>query len=123
MYHCCKTKPDDIYYLKETNLYTYRMLSIGFCPICSKPIAEIYQFRFDGVPERITASGIEANNMMQKYSGDILFSAREVNYKKFKSKPFGWRYGINKSVKNGKKTAIKQYACDFYGNKELVKIL
>ncbi|MBR1775727.1 hypothetical protein IJ750_01465 [bacterium] len=124
MRHCCKFKPDDIYYLKETNLYIYRMFTIGFCPICGKPVAELYRVRFDGIPERICESGIEANELMSKISEDILYSMKQLNYKKFKSKPFGWKYGVNKSVKrNGRADLIKQYACDFYGNKELVKTL
>ena len=122
MRHCCKFRADDIYYLKETNLYTYRMLSIGFCPICGKPVVELYRFRFDGKPERVCESGIEADELMQKLSEDIVYSMREINYKKFKSKPFGWKYGVNKSVKRqGKGEIIRQYACDFYGNKELIK--
>ena len=40
MRHCCKFKPDDIYYLKETSLFVSRKLSVGFCPICNKPVAE-----------------------------------------------------------------------------------
>ncbi len=122
MRHCCKFKPDDIYYLTETNLYTYRMLSIGFCPICGKPVAELYSVRFDGKPERICSSGVEANELLQKLSCEIVYSINEINYKKIKSRPFGWKYGVNKSVKNrGKRDFIKQYACDFYGNKELIK--
>ena len=100
------------------------MFKIGFCPVCGKPVAEMYQIRFDGVPERLSWSGIEANDSMIKYSYDILYSVKNLNYKKLKSKPFGWKYGINRASKNsstGKET-IKQYACDFYGNKELIKI-
>ena len=119
MLHCCKFKPDDVYYLRDTNLYVYRMLSIGFCPICGKPVAELIQWRFDGVPDRESVAGIKANNLMHKIKDDIVYSMSEVNYRKFKAKPFGWKFGINKENKNG----IKQYACDFYGNKELVKSL
>lgn len=40
-----------------------------------------------------------------------------------KSKPFGWRYGVNRQIKDksGKQT-VEQYAVNFYGNSELVKI-
>ena len=123
MRHCCKFNPDDVYYLRETSLYVYRMFSIGFCPICGKPVAEIYQVRFDGKPERDSWVGIRANEAMQKYSDEILYSMREANYRNFKSKPYGWKYGVNRSYKN-KNTGlenIKQYAYDFYGNKELIK--
>ena len=125
MRHCCKMKPDDVYYLRETNLYVYRMFSIGFCPICHKPVAEIYQVRFDGVPEKNSWAGYEANEAMKKYSEEILYSMNEINYRKFKSKPFGWKYGVNKAYKNKRsgKESIKQYAYDFYGNKELIKLI
>ena len=48
---------------------------------------------------------------------------RECNYQKFKSKPYGWKYGVNKSVKIKGKEFVKQYSKDFYGNKELIKVL
>lgn len=122
MQHCCKFKADDIYYLTETNLYVFRKLSIGFCPICHKPIAEVFEIRFDGVIDKVQVAGIKANNLVTKLKDDILYSMRECNYLKFKSKPFGWKYGINKIIKNKGKELIKQYACDFYGNKEIIKI-
>ena len=123
MQHCCKFKADDIYFLNETNLFVFRKLTIGFCPICLKPVAEVYQVRFDGIIDRVTVSGMKAKNLVSKLKDDILYSMQECNYQKFKSKPYGWKYGINKTVKNKGKEIIKQYACDFYGNKEIVKTL
>lgn len=121
MRHCCQFKADDIYYLKETNLYVTRKLSIGFCPICQKPVAELVEIRFDGVISRDYKSGIQANELAMKFKDDILYSMKECNYRKFKSKPFGWKYGLNKSVKIRGKEHVRQYACDFYGNKEVIK--
>ena len=37
------------------------------------------------------------------------------------AEPYGWAYGINKQIKSKKREIIRQYACDFYGNKELIK--
>ena len=74
MYHCVKFSADEVYYLKDTDLCEKRILSVGFCPICNKPVAELLEYSFTG--------------------------------------------GINKCGKDGK---IRQYACDFYGNKELIK--
>lgn len=122
MRHCVQFKADDIYYLKETNLYVYRTLSIGFCPECQKPIAELVEIRFDGNISRDYKTGIDANEMAMKYKNDIVFSMKECNYRKFKAKPFGWKYGINKAVKIRGQEHVKQYACDFYGNKEIIKI-
>lgn len=123
MRHCVNFTPKETYYLKETSLYIYRMLTIGFCPVCEKPAAELYQVRFDGKPERYSWTGIDADEHVDKLSGEILYSVKSLNYKRAKSKPYGWRYGVNQSSKNNKtgKITVKQYACDFYGSKELVK--
>ena len=121
MFHCCKFKADDIYYLKENAIFTFRKLAIGFCPICGKPVSELYKVRFDGVPEREIYSGIMANNMVMALKDEILYSMKECNYRKFKSKPYGWKFGINKSVKIKGAQRVRQYASDFYGNKEYIK--
>ena len=123
MRHCCEFKADDIYYLNETNLYTSRKLSIGFCPICEKPVAELIEIRFDGSIERNRVSGVSAQELMLKLKDQISYSMRECNYLRFKSKPYGWKYGVNKSCKVNGKGKIKQYAYDFYGNKEIIKII
>lgn len=123
MLHCCEFKADDIYYLAENNLYTTRKLSIGFCPVCSKPVAELIEFRFDGAVDKKSASGIKANDMVMKYKDEILYSMKECNYLRFKSVPYGWKYGVNKSVKINGKEYVRQYAYDFYGNKEIIKTL
>ena len=123
MRHCCEFKADDIYYLEETNLCTTRKLSIGFCPICKKPVAELIEIRFDGVVERFRASGFEANELMLKLRDQISYSMRQCNYLRCKSKPYGWKYGVNKSVKLNGKEKIWQYAYDFYGNKEIIKTI
>ena len=121
MQHCCQFNPDDIYYLRDTNLCTSRKLAIGFCPICSKPVAEITEWRFDGVKLKTTKAGIKANDLMMKHKDEIKYSMRDYNYSRFKYKPFGWIYGVNKVIKTANGEKIKQFACDFYGNKELVK--
>lgn len=118
MYHCHKFKADEVYYLAETELYTNRYLSIGFCPNCNKPVAELVQFRFDGQVEKEVLSGVGANTLMLCHANEIICSLKTYLKKRKNSKPYGWVYGINKQLKNGK---IKQYAADFYGNKELIK--
>lgn len=123
MRHCCEFKADDIYYLTETCLYTTRKLSVGFCPECQKPVAELVEVRFDGSITRTRFSGIKACDIAMKLKDDIVYSAKECNYQRFKSKPYGWKYGINKLVKINGQEKIRQWACDFYGNKEVIKTL
>lgn len=123
MRHCCEFEPNDIYYLEETPIYTKRTLSIGFCPMCSKPVAELVEVRFDEKIEKVIVAGVRANKFAKKFKDKIVYSMKEANYNRFQSKPFGWKYGENKLVNTNGKIKIKQYACDFYGNKELVKVL
>lgn len=121
MQHCCRFKPDDIYYLEDTDFFSSRILSIGFCPICKKPVAQLVEWRFDGECFKQNLAGIKANELVLKNQDKIVYSMKSLNYKKLKSKPFGWKYGINKLAKKDNKEFVKQYACDFYGNKELIK--
>jgi len=118
MRHCCQFKADDIYSLNDTDLFSSRTLAVGFCPICKKPVAELIEYGINGGINKISLAGINANNLMLEYKDEIAYSICELNFKKFKTKPYGWKFGINKETKNGK---VKQYACDFYGNKELIK--
>lgn len=121
MEHCCSFKADDVYFLSDTEIYPQRKLSVGFCPICGKPVAELFQIRFDNQIERQVYSGIKANELVIENQDAILYSASECNYRRLKSKPFGWKYGVNKSVFIKGKEHIRQYAYDFYGNKEMIK--
>jgi hypothetical protein len=121
MRHCCEFKPNDVYFLAENDLYSSRKLSIGFCPICKKPVAELVEIRFDGKYHKLSLSGISADRLVLNSQDEILYSMKECNYQRLKSKPFGWKYGINKSVKVNGKIRSRQYACDFYGNKEFIK--
>ena len=88
-----------------------------------RAVAELVEIRFDGVITRNYQVGVKANELAQKYKNEILYSMRECNYLRFKSKPFGWKYGVNKVSKSNGKERLKQYAYDFYGNKELIKTI
>ena len=61
-------------------------MSIGFCPICNKPICEISEWRFDGKFNKISVSGFKANELMLKHKDEIVYSLREMNYQKTKLK-------------------------------------
>ena len=121
MRHCCKFEADDIYYLEDNNIYTLRKLSIGYCPICNKFVAELSGTNPAGDLVKEKAAGLRANELIKKYSSEIIYSVRELNYAKFKTKPFGWKYGVNKVSTRSGKEFVKQYAFDFYGNSELIK--
>ena len=67
MQHCCSFRPDETYFLSDNELCSKRKLSIGICPICSKPVAEMVQTRFDGKFEMFHVTGIKANSFVQKF--------------------------------------------------------
>lgn len=117
MYHCVKFNPDAVYHLKDTDLSEKRTLSVGFCPNCGKPVAELVEYSFTGALNKTVAAGINAHNLVTDLKESILRTADSV-CRTTKYKPYGWKYGINKCGKNG---MVSQYACDFYGNKELIK--
>lgn len=121
MRHCCNFNPEDIYYLQENILFTDRRLSIGTCPVCNKRVAELVGKQFDGTYVRKALTGLRAERMIQGLRDEIVYSLRDYNFSKFKSKPYGWKYGVNKVSKIKGKEVIKQYAYDFYGNSELIK--
>ena len=122
MRHCCSFDADEVYYLEDNTLYSERILLTGYCPICYKLVAELVEKRFDDVLVKTKKSGINAEDFIAELKKQVVYRKSDVNYLKFKPKPFGWKYGENKVCKSNGKTYIKQYAKDFYGNIDLVKI-
>ena len=123
MRHCCKFDAFDIWYLKESDEFSDRTLFIGDCPICHKHVIELIQ-RNKKTNTYVTMKKVGESSL--KFTKDlikeILYSRNTVNKMKFKPKPYGWVYGLNKEKtdKNGNRIS-EQYSADFYGNTELVK--
>lgn len=88
MRHCCKFKPEEVYYLRENELYTSRKLSIGFCPICKKPVAELAEISRNGMYNGTSASGIKANDMAESLMSEVLYSTGNFCREKFNQKTF-----------------------------------
>ena len=74
----------------------------------------IEQRKVDGKTFTEQKSGAEAISFIARITSQVDYSDER---KKERNLPKGWKYGINKES-NGR---IIQYACDFRGNKELVK--
>ena len=122
MRHCCKFEAFDIWYLKDTEDYTNRTLFIGDCPICNKHVVELIQknIKTNSISS-IKKVGESAIQFTKDVTNDLVYSRNKLNSMKFKPKPYGWRYGVNKlkKSKNGEEF-LEQYAVDFFGNSELV---
>ena len=123
MRHCCEFDAFDIWYLKDDDEFTNRILFIGDCPVCKKHLAILHQKnKKTNTFLRIKKVGDSAYKFTKETKKDILYSRNSLNKTMFKPKPYGWRYGLNKEKtdKDGN-TVTEQYAADFYGNTELVK--
>ena len=123
MRHCCEFDAFDIWYLKDTEMFSDRTLFIGDCPICNKHLIELYQRnKKTNIFVKIKKVGESSIAFTHSLKHDLIFSRNAVNRMKFKPKPYSWVYGINKEKrgKNGTKV-LEQYSADFYGNTELIK--
>ena len=122
MRHCNSIfNANDIWFLSDNEKCINRRLYLAICPICNKKMA-LYSY-FDTVSktnfEQAFYSGGVAK-IKEKLKKDI--TSTMLGFKNNCKMPFGFKYGKNVEIKkDGKITAIEQYACDFYGNKVLVK--
>lgn len=114
---------DDIWFLQDKENMVKRCVYIADCPICNKKIALYSYFDNDLKKwnEKYYYSG-GAERIKQELKKDILYT--KLDFKNKYSSPWGFVYGKNKEIKRqGKIIAVKQYSCDFFGNKIPVKII
>lgn len=122
MRHCNSVfQAEDIWFLLDSGKYANRKLYLAACPICGKKIA-LYAYcdtEKEEYFEQYFYSGGE-KRIREKFKKEIVSTL--LGYRTKYKAPFGFKYGKNVEIKrNGKVVGVKQYACDFYGNKELVK--
>ena len=122
MRHCNSVfSSDDIWFLLDKGKFTQRKLYLANCPICNKKIA-LYSYFDTSVNnffEQYFYSGGVAR-IKEKLKSDV--TSTMLGFKNKYKAPFGFKYGKNVEIKKlGKIVGIKQYACDFQGNKILVK--
>lgn len=122
MRHCNSVfKADDIWFLLDKDGEINRKLYLASCPICNKDMALYSYVKDSECFEKYYYSG-GAKKIKEKLKKDI--TSTMLGFKTKYKMPFGFKYGINKEIKKkGKVVGVKQYACDFWGNKILVKKL
>ncbi len=122
MRHCNSVfSSDDIWYLLDRDNFTQRKLYLAKCPICSKKIAlySCFNSQSNTYFEQYFYSG-GVGRIKEKLKSDV--TSTMLGFRNKYKAPSGFKYGKNVEVKKlGKIVGIKQYACDFYGNKILVK--
>ena len=122
MRHCNSVfQAQDIWYLLDTEDKTDRKLYIANCPICNKRMALYSYLDIKGnfYFEKYFYSG-GADKIKERLKKDV--TATMLGFRDKYKAPSGFKYGKNVEVKrNGETIEIRQYACDFNGNKILVK--
>ena len=99
-----------------------RRLEIGLCPKCYTLNVELVETRkVDNEIFYNVLTGQKAHKLRDRLSTEKIYSSSDLI--KGTTSLFGFRYGVNKERYNKEtgKTEVRQYSCDFYGNKELVK--
>lgn len=112
---------EDIWYLIDSENTTKRKLYLANCPICGKEMALYSQYdeKNSQTYEKYYYSG-GAQKIKEKLKKEIC--ATMLGFKTKYKTPCGFKYGKNIEIKKeGKVIGSKQYACDFWGNKILVK--
>ncbi|MBQ7287571.1 MAG: hypothetical protein IJW73_07415 [Candidatus Gastranaerophilales bacterium] len=121
MRHCNSVfQANDIWFLLDCNNQTNRKLYLANCPICNKEMV-LYSCRNnDGSCFEKYYYSNGARKIKEKFKKDV--TSTMLGFKTKYKMPFGIKYGLNKEIiKKGKVVGVKQYACDFWGNKILVK--
>ena len=115
--------PYDIWFLDGTRDFNDRKLLLGKTPK-GKTVVSLVETRMTDLKVFIdTQSGFKAEKIIKNEKSRVLYTRQEVLLSR-KGKPFGWVFGSNKEVRKKRKaTVIRQYACDFYRNSQLIKVI
>lgn len=123
--HCSqKFKPYEIWYLYDNKGFYDRSLSIGRCPVCKKPIAELKETRKadDKVFYQLAVGDSKVKKITELNINCVNYSSQDIKTKKTKmSLPKYLRYGENKIVNIGGKKYQRMNAISRYGLKECIK--
>lgn len=121
--HCgMNFKPVEVWFLADTKDCTDRILYIGFCPRCLKDFTCLVETdKIKNQTYHKIKQGNKAIKEVELCKSDKLYTSQDVKVQK--GKPYGWIYGENKEIHNkkGEVISIRQRACDFHGQKEIVK--
>ena len=110
-------RPYDIWFLYEKDGFYQRKLYIGKCPQCKKDVVALVEMRkTDGKIFIDRRENDKAAALIDKCITQLWYRHQDTIFKK--GRPFGFIYGENRENKKGRLT----FACDFFGNKELISL-
>lgn len=120
MRHCnVNTEPSEVWFLKDIEFFTNRILLIGKCNVCKKDIITLIEVRKnDNIPFVNNLSGQKAIKVKTIEKKRIDYTLSSLN-----QQSSSWVYGVNVGIKNknGDVTQVRQYAADFNGKRKIVK--
>ena len=121
--HCnTKFKPYVTWFLLPTSGFYNRSIEFGYCPHCNKSVACIIERRKVDDQQFVKyVKHWEVDKLREQYRHEIDYKSTDLLIQK--GVPYRWVYGVNKQQVNKKtgEVTYTQTACDFYGNKEIVK--
>lgn len=115
--NCSKViRPYDIWFLFDKKQFDHRSLELGRCPKCKRDLVALNETSvIDGRTYIDRQYGQKAADLIDKCITSLWYRQQDLGQNK--GTPYGFIYGENKEQKKG----IVVYACDFFGNKELVQ--
>lgn len=121
--HCnTKFKPYVTWFLFSSGSFYNRSIEFGFCPHCNKDIACLVEYRkADDTKFVKYVKNKDVNKLREQFRHEIDYKSTDLIT--HKGAPYKWVYGLNQQKINKQtgEVTIKQTACDFYGNKEVIK--
>jgi len=119
--HCSvKFKQEETWYLKDNKNFCNRRLEIGICPLCEYDIVAFIETRISDKKEFIQIeTEYKALDIVEHCKCEVKRADKTVP----KGRLYGFVYGVNKEIHNrkGEVTKIRQRACDWQGQKVLVR--
>ena len=121
--HCNKrTRTDEVLFLRDSEEFTDRRLETAECPVCGHMLARLIETRIaDNKVFDVLYTRWKADKVIKDIQGEIEYSS--LDSVPVRGSLYGFRYGQNIERRNKKnnEVTIIQKACDFHGNKEVVK--
>lgn len=118
---CCGRFHAQEVYSLEPNGYAERILEIGDCPQCGNRVVTVCKKTYTGNWIYETCKRKKAQKLFEENKSSIIGGLIK-NFRTGNKSNMGFRYGDNVEIRKKDKIEHRQYAVDFNGTRELVKL-